>query len=128
MIYCQNPDCNSKDVKVNSLDFAMVKREGEPSKKSGAYPKQEFHCWKCNSIWYSLDEAFETYYEYKDLVPQTTLTAQTMGPGGSYQSKYIDRDKQSRRYELAKIIYKKYSSYLDLSASDWDKIKRDSEI
>ena len=123
MIRCKN--CNSINVKVSDMNFARTKRSGESSAKAGL-PKKQFHCLDCKTTWGSDSEAYKLYFEYGDLRPRTTMVAQTMKPGGTYTAVYIKPEELMRRHELAKILFDKYRSCLDLGAEEWYDIELDS--
>lgn len=125
MIYCIN--CNSINVEVTSMDFARRKMEGQASAKADVFPKERYMCTDCESNWNSDSEAYQHYFEYANLIPRTTLVAQTMGPGGTYNAQYINPDELNRREELAKIILDKYRSYLNIDPVKWHDIELDAQ-
>lgn len=124
MIPCKN--CKSINVKVSSLDFARVKREGESAAKAGL-PKNQFHCWDCGDEWFSDPEAYKVYFEYCDLKPRTTLVAEMIKPGDMYRVQHVDSNELMRRKELAKILFAKYRSFLELEAGEWYDIELDAK-
>lgn len=126
MIYCIN--CSSINVQVKSMDFASRKIEGQASAKANNLPKNRFMCTDCQSNWNSDPEAYKLYFEYANLLPRTTIIAQVVRPGGPYVAQYLNPDELIRRKDLAKILFSKYKSYLDLDAGEWYDIELDARV
>lgn len=126
MTYCIN--CNSINVQVKSVDFARKKMEGQASAKANTLPKNRFMCRDCGNNWDSDPEAYKLYFEYAGLLPRTTIIAQVMKPSGTYVVQHLDLGELARRKELAKILFSKYKSYLDLDVGEWHNIKLDTQV
>ena len=124
MIHCKN--CNSINIKVLNLDFARAVNQHDQAVKFN-FSKRQFHCLDCETDWNSDPEAYKAYYEYADLLPRTTLVAHVMKPGGTYTAQYIKPEELTRRKELAKILFDKYRSFLDIGAGEWYDIELDAK-
>lgn len=125
MIYCLS--CNSLNVEVLETNFYSEK-VGDDVSKELKIPNKEFYCQNCSNAWYSDPVAYKLYMEYLELIPRTTLIAQTIKSGGSYTVQHIDYEGLVRRKELAKILSEKYKSYLDVNPGEWYEIERDARF
>jgi hypothetical protein len=124
MVYCSK--CNSINIRVHDLGFAKKIQDGQLAPKF-ENSKQQFICDSCNHSWFSDPEAEKLYFEYVGLKERTTLVAKTMKPGGTYTAQYINPQELMRRGELAKILFLKYKSYLDISPEEWYNIEFESD-
>lgn len=125
MVWCKN--CKSIKVKVNNLNFAEAKAEGEPSVKY-TYNKFSFFCHDCENQWESIPEAEEIYFRYVDLKAKTQLTVYDVNeyknsPLPIVPLSIVDLTK---RKELAKEIIEHYRHVLDIDPGEWYEIKQDA--
>src|SRR3990167_11360564 len=124
MITCKN--CKSKNVKVANMNFASLKKEGQPAEKQGE-EKYSFFCFYCEQQWESDPQAQKDYLEYMWLKGRTSTVARDMNPSGDYgPASFIDNSELTRRNELAKKIINSYKHTIDLSPSEWYKIEQDT--
>ena len=123
MITC--PKCNSMNVRVNSGNFARVKREGEPAYKH-TYDIRFFYCEDCENKWETTPESQRDYYDYVALRDRTMFFANGMGNDGSYgPTNNIDSVDLMRKTELARKIVASYRHLLDLDPAEWYELEQD---
>jgi len=108
------------------MNFAHVKREGEPSAKF-LYNKYSFYCHDCMNQWESIPEAEKDYFEYVDLRNRTNIIVRDMGKDGSFgPAQQIDFGELSRRKELARKIMDSYQHMLNIDPGEWYELAQDA--
>lgn len=124
MIRC--PKCKSLG-KVVDLNFAKLKREGEPSDKSELLDK-EGYCPVCGHDWILDSGAYDFYNEYVVLRNEVAqmVVVYDHGKGLPYNPKPMDVDKLIRMKELAKLLSDEHRHNLDVAAGEWFEIIRDA--
>ncbi|HEY4507743.1 MAG TPA: hypothetical protein VJJ47_02620 [Candidatus Paceibacterota bacterium] len=125
MITCPNPDCKSTRVKVVDLNFASLKREGEPADRSPLKPPT-FYCHDCRREWASSPEADSLYAEYVTLRDENRPAGQVGGTGGSYEVPQVIATRAHRRNEIAQKLRDNHPQHLDLSPDEWLQISEDA--
>jgi hypothetical protein len=125
MVIC--PNCKSIKVKVLDLNFAHLKKEGEPADKNPVMDKQ-FYCEICHHGWCFDPESEKLYLEYIQLKNETTLVVQDMKRGGKYHPQYIDMDKLTKRKDIARRIVSSYQHVLDINPGEWYELHQDASI
>jgi hypothetical protein len=123
MINC--PNCKSINVKSIDLNFARIKKEGEPAAKISDFKKQ-FFCYDCNFSWDFNPESEKLYLEYIQLRDETALITQIIKPGDSYVPKYIDSNKLNKRKEIAKELTASHQHTLDIKSDEWYELQKDA--
>lgn len=123
MVRC--PKCKSILVKSVDLNYASVKKEGEPADSSDFLPEY-FQCESCSHGWFADLGAMKLYLEYKELVLKTEMISQIVRPGGTYVVNHIRPNELSRRLEIARILKEGHQHDLNIDAGDWFEIFQDA--
>lgn len=123
MIRCKN--CKSIDIKINSLNFASRKNEGEPTKKDEPINK-EYYCRSCSSTWFYDPKCEDLYNEYLKLKADTDLIVKKVESGVSCIPPYSDKSKILRIKEIAKDLIENYQHILDIGLNEWNIIFEDN--
>lgn len=121
MIYCK---CGSTNVTKNDLNFANLKREGQPSEKMDSI-KYEFICNTCGRTW-KVDEEPELLYEkYRELREKTLMKGVSKNKLEKINPTHISVKELKERHVLAKLLIGDYGNSLDLSSEEWEELKGD---
>ena len=123
MVRC--PNCKSISVKEIDMNYASVKKEGDPADSSELLPEY-FQCETCSHAWFADPSAKKLYLEYKELVPKTEIVSQIARPRGTYTVYHIKPEELSRRLEIARILTEGHQHDLNIGAGDWYEIFQDA--